>query len=412
LHTEYPTQDPQACKGDAFAYDGRDQKTSVTDEDGYTTGYRYDQVGHLTGVTDPTGATTSSTFDWAGRTLTMTAPPTAAAPSGAVTSYRYDPAGRLVATTDPLGRVTTFGFDAAGRRTNLAAPGRGTTSYRYDANGRVVGVTNGAGETSTSTYDPMGRVTARRDALGRTTTFELDVLGRQTAVTDPTGAVTTQGYDAAGQLAVTLDPTLGQLTTTDTRQPNATGTQGWSQYSYTNNNPTTYTDPTGHVAVMEHGLLQSQSKREEPPLATAGQRTADRLRRLANAVDELCLAVDILLDACPPNRQTTNPEPGPDPSPDPSPDPRPDPDPSPDPAPSPGCQGPQSQCPLVLLDANAVIAFQAARLVIGPGEQPVVTPNIVGEVTDVGRRKGFVGSLPAGVASYPMNRALYFEAKS
>ncbi len=45
-----------------------------------------------------------------------------------------------------------------------------------------------------------------------------------------------------------LDPTLGRFLSADTVQPNAPGTQGYNLYAYTANNPTTWTDLSGHVA--------------------------------------------------------------------------------------------------------------------------------------------------------------------
>src|SRR5690606_22891323 len=41
----------------------------------------------------------------------------------------------------------------------------------------------------------------------------------------------------------------------DSVQPNATGTQGFNEYAYVANNPTTFTDPTGHMAFSESAAL-------------------------------------------------------------------------------------------------------------------------------------------------------------
>jgi RHS repeat-associated protein len=43
-------------------------------------------------------------------------------------------------------------------------------------------------------------------------------------------------------------PGLGRFLSADAVQPNAPGTQGYNLYAYVANNPTTWVDPTGHLA--------------------------------------------------------------------------------------------------------------------------------------------------------------------
>jgi RHS repeat-associated protein len=45
-----------------------------------------------------------------------------------------------------------------------------------------------------------------------------------------------------------LNPALGRFTSADTVQPNAPGTQGYNLYAYVAGNPTTWVDPSGHLA--------------------------------------------------------------------------------------------------------------------------------------------------------------------
>ncbi len=77
------------------------------------------------------------------------------------------------------------------------------------------------------------------------------------AVRSQSGASLSLGY--TGQLtdpatgfvdlrARELDPTLGRFLSADTVQPNAPGSQGYNRYAYVANNPTTWVDPSGHVA--------------------------------------------------------------------------------------------------------------------------------------------------------------------
>ncbi len=46
------------------------------------------------------------------------------------------------------------------------------------------------------------------------------------------------------------NPSTGRFLSADTVQPNAPGTQGYNRYSYTANNPATWTDPSGHEATV------------------------------------------------------------------------------------------------------------------------------------------------------------------
>jgi RHS repeat-associated protein len=52
-----------------------------------------------------------------------------------------------------------------------------------------------------------------------------------------------------------LDPAPGRLLSADPVQPNAPGTQGFHRYSYTANNPTSWTDPTGNVTLVERAVV-------------------------------------------------------------------------------------------------------------------------------------------------------------
>lgn len=105
-----------------------------------------------------------------------------------------------------------------------------------DALGSTRGVTDAAGGlVGQSTYDAYGET---RSTNGTTSAF--GYTGEQT---DPGGLIHLR--------ARTYQPTLGRFLQADSLQPNAGGTQGWGLYSYANGNPTTATDPTGHMAMTE-----------------------------------------------------------------------------------------------------------------------------------------------------------------
>jgi hypothetical protein len=54
--------------------------------------------------------------------------------------------------------------------------------------------------------------------------------------------------------------------------------------------------------------------------------------------------------------------------------------------------------PVTLLDTGAVIKFNSAQRLLQAGEAPVVNQTVSRELAEVGSRKGFSGTLPAGVS--------------
>ena len=101
--------------------------------------------------------------------------------------------------------------------------------------------------------DALGSVRDLSDGSGALSgTADYSVFG---AVRSQSGASSTFGYtgeqtDAATGLvylrARYLSPALGRFLSADSVQPNAPGTTGYNTYAYVANNPTTWTDPSGH----------------------------------------------------------------------------------------------------------------------------------------------------------------------
>ena len=75
-----------------------------------------------------------------------------------------------------------------------------------------------------------------------TTTGTSSLFGFTGEPTDATGLVHLR--------ARYLDTAIGRFLSTDSIFPNLPGTQGYNLYSYAGNNPTTWTDPTGHVSAV------------------------------------------------------------------------------------------------------------------------------------------------------------------
>ncbi|MCP3883037.1 MAG: hypothetical protein GY701_32255, partial [Sulfitobacter sp.] len=218
-----------------------------------------------TAVTSPAG-TITYTVDAAGQLISN---------STGVT-YTYDPAGNLTATS----AGDSFTYNSYGQTVAATAGGTSQT-YGYDADGIRVTI-----DGATQLWDRTGLPLLLQDSAGNefthgpdgihttNTDYPLtDAIGSVRTTASSTGAVTgTAVFDPYGQgtpagtfgfAGEQTDPTglihlrarqyqpgLGRFTSVDPVQPGAPGTAGWNHYTYTANNPTTWTDPTGRSTLV------------------------------------------------------------------------------------------------------------------------------------------------------------------
>jgi RHS repeat-associated protein len=127
----------------------------------------------------------------------------------------------------------------------------GTTAYVHGPTGLAEEV-DGSG-TEYPLRDGLGSIRARTDDTGTVTgTADHDVWGNARGGSGASGLYGWVGEptDPATGLvnlrARVYYPGTGRFVQRDTVQPNGPGTQGWNPYAYTANNPTTWTDPSGH----------------------------------------------------------------------------------------------------------------------------------------------------------------------
>ena len=117
-----------------FAYDSRDNLTSVTDPKSQTLAYGYDDLSRLTSITTPDN-TIALTFDAADNLTDVS-------DTDSDLSFTYDGLNRLATAdtnlggTQPLVTLTTI-YDALGNRTQLLDSAGGTTLYAYDGADRL-----------------------------------------------------------------------------------------------------------------------------------------------------------------------------------------------------------------------------------------------------------------------------------
>ncbi len=199
------------------------------------------------------------------------------------TAYTYDANGNMKTRG-----ADTLAYDYENRMTSVTN-GNGTTTFVYDGDGGRVKKTIG---TSTTVY--IGKLYectgggcskyifagAQRIALHlvsgvATYYYHTDHLGSSSVITDHGGAqMESLAYLPYGQTRLRTgmvnmhhqytgqelddstglyfygaryyDPSLGRFILPDTIVPNPRDPQDFNRYSYVNNNPLTYTDPTGH----------------------------------------------------------------------------------------------------------------------------------------------------------------------
>jgi RHS repeat-associated protein len=241
--------------------------------------YAHDAAGNRTSETR-NGQVTTSTYDDAGQLVSV----------GSKT-YTYDEDGNLLQAGSD-----SFAWDHEDRLTQ-ATVGSHTASYTYDGDGVRVGATVD-GVPSSYLVDAQGGLPTLVDdgskaylhadgvlgEIGGGTRYALgDALGSVRGLADESGSlVGTASYEAFGAprtssgasslfgftgepadatglvylRARTLDPATGRFLSADTVIPNAPGTTGYNPYAYAGNDPTTWTDPTGHQIVDQDVLRE------------------------------------------------------------------------------------------------------------------------------------------------------------
>ena len=298
-------------KTTSFTYDIFGNKTSETDDNGYTTTFEYNALDKLLKTTfadnssktatyspsglllmekDETGATTKYEYDLSGRLIKKTYPvaydydtQSDASPSE---GFAYDAADNLIAHTDPRGNVTNYTYNTRNRLIREEKPSvrmgdtetfaRPRISITYDGVGNKISITEPNGQ-QTSMYDPGYKTLFEYDALNRLvkTTFpavdvaqytgnkvtgiasqvlfetlEYDANGNITKKTDTAGNETVTTYNYLNKPLTVTNPPLGYYT------PNTTDT-----FTYdTEGNLVSITDMDGIKTTYEYDGLNRRTK--------------------------------------------------------------------------------------------------------------------------------------------------------
>ena len=316
----------------AFAYDALDRLVSST---GLATGdrtYSYDLDGNRTGKTEEVDGVTrtfSAAHDRTGAitTITRTDQPgpwvaqydafgnlTGDPQTGlGTTTYAYDAADRLTAI-DPAGTSndTTFGLDALGRHASRTVAGV-TETYEFAGETETVTAIGGptpvaslvaadgarlATRTGTTTRylvpDPHGNTGALAQGTGLAAALRYDGYGQTIATSPASLPAGTERFKYQGRLDIAppgLDvplyefsarfyaPGLGTFTQADTLTGSALEPLSLNRYLYAHANPATMIDPTGHLAIVEDGVIIRESSRYRPGKARTYRQIAKTVRR-------------------------------------------------------------------------------------------------------------------------------------
>lgn len=168
-----------------YAYNTRDQITTITQQNDRVRTFNYDGYGRLQSRTTPEQGTTNYTYFEDG--LVQTATDARGAKATFTYNSRHLVTGIAYDTSQAPGVVTTtnvsFGYDNAGNRTSMT-DAFGSMSYAYDELSRMT--------SETRTFTGVGNYTLTYGGYNR--------AGQLTSFTNPWNAQVGYSYDKAGRL--------------------------------------------------------------------------------------------------------------------------------------------------------------------------------------------------------------------
>ncbi|SYZ33654.1 Cell wall-associated polypeptide CWBP200 [Propionibacterium australiense] len=210
-----------------YAYDGSGRLTAAVSDGGATRTYAWNEQGLICRVTDPDGVVeVENTYNQLGQVVTQRSA------FGRVSHYSYLPGGVTQVADADGGRANTWVHDRKGRLVGMVDADGYRQSIGWDRWGNRVLVTGRDGRATICRYDERGRLATRVEETGARSDYEYDGLDRVVRVSVTTGdgqggpAGTTGGDEQAG-LAVTT-----------------------YEYSGSDRNPSTITDPEGGVSYL------------------------------------------------------------------------------------------------------------------------------------------------------------------
>ncbi|MGV7114744.1 RHS repeat domain-containing protein [Paenibacillus kyungheensis] len=257
-----------------YTYDNNGNILTVSESlnggEAKTSTYTYDKLNRLATVKRIDGSTASYTYDLRGNRKTMS--DTQEATATKESSYSYDPDDRLISATID-GTKTSIDYLPNGLRFQKTT-GAVSTQYGYDAQNNVTSEKVSSGAQSTYIYGD--RILLKKDQTANKDYYYLsNGHGDIVQMVDATGAVVNSyGYDEWGNLtknqekvannfkyageaydsetglyylkARYYDPSQGRFLKEDSYEGQITNPLTLNSYTYVENNPVNYVDPTGY----------------------------------------------------------------------------------------------------------------------------------------------------------------------
>ncbi|MBP2114943.1 RHS repeat domain-containing protein [Paenibacillus silagei] len=271
----------------SYSYDNNGNRVAVSESrngaSAQTTNYAYDALNRLISISRPDGGQTTYTYDVRGNRLTLSDTSTVSLDS-ADTSYTYDLQNTLTSVTKG-GASTSFQYYADGMR-SMKTKGNIQTQVNYNFQGQVISeekLVNGdfveqanfvrgdrvlvkkdkkAAKDYYYLYNGHGDVVQIVDASGTVmNNYTYDEWGNITSQDEKISnsfKYTGELYDEETGLyylrARYYDPSLGRFLNEDTVEGQIDNPLSLNLYTYVENNPLKYIDPSGHSAMAAGGL--------------------------------------------------------------------------------------------------------------------------------------------------------------
>ncbi len=274
-----------------YTYDNNSNIKTITTPAG-TTSYDYDVLNRLVHVQKPNGQTTTYTYDARGNR--KTAEGNVPAVNESEFNCSYNALDQLTGVTTS-GQSTSYTYDPTGLRLKKVTP-TATTRYTYDNAGRVISDVN-ASQSSKYIWG-ADKLLVKKDNSNLEYYYLYNGHGDVVQIVDTAGIpVNTYEYDEWGNIlnqtetiandfkyagemldsesgfyylrARYYDPTIGRFISKDSVEGSITNPLSLNLYTYVENNPLIYTDPTGHYMQGDEKL--GLSKTDQAKITQYGQ---------------------------------------------------------------------------------------------------------------------------------------------
>ncbi|GGI45787.1 hypothetical protein GCM10008018_13870 [Paenibacillus marchantiophytorum] len=315
LHTVTNTKGNTTLSIYSYEYDDNNNITSKTETVNQvtnTTNYSYDALNRLRRINRQDGSTASYMYDLKGNRSTLQ--DSAMNLSLPDTGYTYDLLNRLTSVTS--GTITTSFAYAPNNLRYKKTSGTQTVQYQYNANGQVISESDGNNtvkanyirgdrllakkETSTSKmyyylYNGHGDVVQIVDANGTTVNqYQYDewgnIVNKTEGISNSFKYAGEQYDDETGLYylrARFYDPSVGRFINEDSYEGQINNPLSLNLYTYVENNPLIYSDPTGHVKNSDNADLIKLTKDQSDKWMTANNTECVSLSCKWNRVQDM-----------------------------------------------------------------------------------------------------------------------------